>query len=159
MSASGPATTLPTSRRLSSSSRLTTATLYGASGSKAGRSGRCGTTNDHTRPRPDMRSHLESSERHQGHIGRGGKRRRPQLAQTCILSSPWAVPSQKGALSASTSGNGASSITALPLPQQQGAGRDALAARDERRFRPLDLARRGAADLASSLGDQVDAVN
>src|SRR6476661_357967 len=125
---------------------------------KAGSSGGCGTTKDHTRPVPDRGSHVLSSELQYGHIGRGGNRSRLQLLHRWMRSSPAAVPSQKPAESSVTAGSGAPLIMGSGLPQEQGAGGDAFAARDHREVDVVDLAGRRTADLADALDDEVEPV-
>src|SRR5438477_6576563 len=97
MAPSGSSRRLPTRRIVGSSSSSTTITLYGANSAKAGSSGGWGTTNDQIRPRPDIGAHLYERELQYGHMGRGGKRRRPQLEHRWMRSSPAAVPSQNPA--------------------------------------------------------------
>src|SRR5215207_3988705 len=68
--------------------------------------------NDQIVPRPDVASQRNSSERHRGHIGRGGIRRSPQLLHVCTSSSPRAQPAQNSAASgSSTSGSRKSAST------------------------------------------------
>src|SRR3954466_5270438 len=76
----------------------------------AGSSGGWATTNDQTRPRPDMASHVWSRALQYGHIGRGGNRSRLQLLQRWMRSSRAAVPSQNPAESSVTAGRGAPPI-------------------------------------------------
>ena len=63
---SAAVTRLPAKRIVGSSSSSTTIALYGAYSANAGSSGGCGTMNDHTRPRPDVGSHV--------HVGRAAVR-------------------------------------------------------------------------------------
>src|SRR6266550_3987318 len=151
ISPSGLVTRFPTNRSVGSSSSATMITLYGASSWYAGSSGGWGTMNDQIVPRPDVGSQRNSSERHRGHIGRGGIRRSPQLLHIWTSSSPRAQPDQNSAASgSSTSGSRKSASTSLP-PQQKRARGYALAARHQARLRSIDLARRRAAHLAHAL--------
>src|SRR5205823_9446441 len=65
----------------------------------------CGTTNDHTVPRPLITCHVESIDWQLGHIGLGGKRSRPHDAHFCMRSSPARQPSQKPVESSSNCGS------------------------------------------------------
>ena len=71
--------------------------------------------------RPDARraptsAHRRSNERQCGHMGRGGKRRRPQCAHVWTRSSPRGLPSQNGAPSVSVIGEQHSRVHSSGAP-------------------------------------------
>src|ERR1700730_13920437 len=62
--------------------------------------------NDHTRPRPEVRSHFTAVDRQYEHIGRGGMRHLPHAPHACTSNSPRAHPNQNSlAVGSSRSGS------------------------------------------------------
>src|SRR5205807_87037 len=90
-------------------------------------------------------------------VGRGLEHH-AHAPHACTTSSPRRVASQKGLVSSWTKGRGWPSIISGPA-QEERARRHALAARDETGRRTFHLACGGAAQLAHSLGDEVEAVD